>query len=167
MVALLFGRSTAIHRAIPNRYSTTFNEDVMKLIGSQKENFVVEMDASELRAVLTSLAHVLVVPPLPGVTHVLPRVGATTAEVEALRKGLCEANGTALHRFSFSRSDLLIIVRALDELANGVQILDWEFQSLTGFDRDAVREHLRQFHRLLANRGRDLEALAEREHLGL
>jgi hypothetical protein len=42
----------------------------------------------------------------------------------------------------FSRRELTIVVRSLSELANGVQIPEWEFHTLTGAERQDVRDLL-------------------------
>lgn len=54
-----------------------------------------------------------------------------------------------LYTEGFTRSELMVIVRSLSELANGVQIPEWEFHTLTGADRQDVRELLHTLHRIL------------------
>ena len=54
-------------------------------------------------------------------------------------------------KFSFyaTRDEAKILVRVLDEFANGFGITEGEFHILTGLYREEVRELLRQLHAVL------------------
>lgn len=54
-----------------------------------------------------------------------------------------------LYSQGFTHREMEIVVRCLSELANGLQILDWEFQTLTGAYRSDFRELLHAVHRVL------------------
>lgn len=54
-----------------------------------------------------------------------------------------------LHTEGFTRRELIIVVRNLSELANGVLIPEWEFSTLTGVEREEVRTLLHLIHRMV------------------
>ncbi len=53
----------------------------------------------------------------------------------------------------FDAKDLYIIKNCLNEVANGVHIDDWEFETRLGVDRSDVRELLGRVQPLLASKG--------------
>ena len=50
------------------------------------------------------------------------------------------------------KRELIIAVRALSELANGIRPPEWEFPIIVGADRSEVRQLLVELHQLLVGK---------------
>jgi hypothetical protein len=146
----------------------------MRFLKKIEDIFQLELTNAEVFALSVSLRRARVHPPTQGEPYILPRIQASTCEVDDLvqrlkvtdfSEGSCQNNADSNHCFSFefTSRQILIIVQAIDELANGFSLLDGEFDSIIGVTRGRMREHLTDFHKLLANKGKFLEALKYKE----
>jgi hypothetical protein len=139
----------------------------MQFIEKTLDGFVTEVSQTETSVLISSLGQVC-----GGMASLNPeeyvhRIGVQKSEIKTVRAKLIATRDVAADSnneagiivLRLSQLETTILVRTMDELANGVAILDWEFQTLVGFKRQEVRNVLHDFHRLLVNRGRDLDAL--------
>jgi hypothetical protein len=139
----------------------------MKLQHAVKECFGLIISPDELACLASSIAQVCGGMATPKVDEYRYKIGAEIEFVRGMRDRLLtilsdqqqnNPSETSLN-LSLAHSEVRTIVGALSEVANGDSILDWEFETLVGFEREYVRQLLSSLHRVLVNRGKDLRKL--------
>jgi hypothetical protein len=82
-----------------------------------------------------------------------PGAAPTREELRAIRRRvptwLGDDDPEALYSEPFTRRELLILLRSLSEMADGVDIPDWQFEAHTGVGRFEVRELVEEVRRIL------------------
>lgn len=141
----------------------------MQFVQKNSDIFTIRLSESELYMLNSSLGQVTSGNAMPRPDEFEGRIGTTREVLKALRHRIQEVERAVdididnnrqspkTGVLELSNQDLLMIVRSLNELANGVKIPEWEFHILVGFYRDEVRSLLHDLHRLLVHNDKDLE----------
>jgi hypothetical protein len=144
----------------------------MKLKETNCDYFVFSTSSKELSCIISGLGHLSGGIATPTKEEYKVVIGDDIEVVRELRnrlKLIGAGNGadgsTKLLELLLSKNEIHTIVRAMVELANGVRILEWEFKTIVGHEREFVRKVLCSLHRLLVNRGQDLLNLKDLESL--
>lgn len=129
----------------------------MRTVLRDHEAIILEVSAYECHIIACALRHAIVLPLGEGEVDFPHRFGwpytgdiPTRQELRVLEHRLPEwHDDETLYTEGFTRRELTIVVRSLSELANGIQIPEWEFHTLTGAERQNARDLLHALHRVL------------------
>ena len=129
----------------------------MRTVLGDREAVILELSAFECHVIACALRHAASLPLGAGDDEFPRRFGwpspgevPTRQELRTIEHRLPGwRDEDRLHAEGFTRRELIIVVRSLSELANGVQIPEWGFHTLTGAERQDVRDLLHAVHRVL------------------
>src|SRR5687768_13653266 len=133
----------------------------MRTVLRDREAVILELSAYECHAIRCALGRASLLPLGEGDDDFPRRFGwpdagevPTRQELRRIKDRLPAWHDDAtLYTEGFTRRELTIVVRSLSELANGVEIADWEFHTLTGAERQDVRDLLHALHRVRVGPG--------------